>query len=87
MLRHCLAILNQSLLHLQTDLEKTRGKTEGWREQFVLGTRRREGGKLAERKRKPNRGVKFLFELLPDSFFLISDVAIQAGRHNMQRND
>jgi len=45
------------------------------------------GGKLAERKRKPNRGVKFLFELLPDSFFLISDVAIQAGRHNMQRND
>ena len=45
-------------------------------------------GELAERKRKPNRGgVKFLFELLPDSFFLISDVAIQAGRHNMRCND
>jgi hypothetical protein len=36
-------------------------------------------------KGKPTE-EKFLFELLPD-FFLISDIAIQAGRHNMQYND
>jgi len=63
MLRDCLAILSQPLVHLQADLEKTRGETEGWREQFVLGKRRMGlgGGGVAGKEGKPKPGGKVSF--------------------------